>query len=60
MELFNDSEPIGATDEATTEESNETLNEAVIETYQDDTNHSHKLVFDTDSSDDESNVSSLK
>ncbi|CAG8496280.1 7713_t:CDS:2, partial [Scutellospora calospora] len=82
-ELFNGTESIFAIDGAVNEESNESLNEAMIEDYQDsDINHgpqdgishsyqgdiihsyqnsiSYKLAFDTDSSDEESDVSLLK
>ncbi|CAG8525335.1 3245_t:CDS:2 [Gigaspora rosea] len=58
MELFEDTEPIGtATDEAENKESNEFLNDAMTEDFYDIT---HELIFDTDSSDEESDDSSLK
>ncbi|CAG8846324.1 12234_t:CDS:1, partial [Racocetra persica] len=70
MELFNDAKSICViTDEAVNEESNEllnevneesnkSLNEVITDNYQDSI--SHELIFDMNSSDKESDDSSLK
>ncbi|CAG8829603.1 18319_t:CDS:2, partial [Gigaspora margarita] len=61
-ELFGDTEPLdNVTNETVNEESNEllnVLNDAMTEDYQGSI--SHGLIFDTDSSNEESDVSSLK
>ncbi|CAG8541712.1 14129_t:CDS:1, partial [Ambispora leptoticha] len=53
MELFDDTESINAT-------INEGSNELFDETISENDNIGHQLIYDTDSSDEESDVSSLK